>query len=662
MKRIILLCFIHGFKGGDFTFGDFPTHLRDAVANNLPDAEVLSIVYPKYETRGELTQITEAFLEWLKERVLELRKQHLPNPWPPNDRHVGVVLIAHSMGGFIATDTLFRILDSRPSPTGPIFPLIHGILTFDTPLNGLARSMFVYGAFSNYQKVSSVFNLMTALTAATPAAISRLTSRTAAGRITKPVPTNRSTNNPAWKAWQLIALRTGAAGVVAAGGVLAFQHRRTLLAAARHAKRNGLGGSAAAARGEIARRVRSSMDALGQGLAYLNRGNVGASFAWLGDHFAFVGPLLRPGQLVGRLERLGRVKGVGVRCVYASLGENGVWEGGLFVPERTFCAVPALAAAAEVKAGDEVDRNDESGARRSSRSSSVTIDGVAVNDNGGENDSAARLFVRQVIAGAEDEIAAHVGMFRRERNLEYERMVIDAAGWVVERVNDETDVYEPEPEPKVAETEEAGQAEATSEETVTEMADMDAVASAVDGDGGVGQAEEVILKSEGKVTQGARGDDDVEMMFAGAIVNGDAIPDESPLDIAAAASLVPLPDDADIDIDQASPGEGSAQDEAAERKRAYLEQLMGIAQQTGTRLRSYMPSMPTVAVEMPKISMPAVSLPSMPNLPSVAIPSRVYPFSKTSPVDAASAEESGEGKIESSNVDAGLTNDRRDQE
>jgi hypothetical protein len=79
---------------------------------------VASVVYPKYETRGELAQSTAAFLEWyiipnlslhcresasnaqarLKERVMELRKTHLDNPWPPNDRNVGVVLVAHSMG------------------------------------------------------------------------------------------------------------------------------------------------------------------------------------------------------------------------------------------------------------------------------------------------------------------------------------------------------------------------------------------------------------------------------------------------------------------------------------------------------------------------------------------------------------------------------------
>ena len=29
---------------------------------------------------------------------MEQRKEHLSAPWPPNDRNVGVVLVAHSMG------------------------------------------------------------------------------------------------------------------------------------------------------------------------------------------------------------------------------------------------------------------------------------------------------------------------------------------------------------------------------------------------------------------------------------------------------------------------------------------------------------------------------------------------------------------------------------
>ena len=34
----------------------------------------------------------------LKEKVMDIRKAHSEKPWPPHDRDVGVVLVAHSMG------------------------------------------------------------------------------------------------------------------------------------------------------------------------------------------------------------------------------------------------------------------------------------------------------------------------------------------------------------------------------------------------------------------------------------------------------------------------------------------------------------------------------------------------------------------------------------
>ncbi|KAK1831526.1 hypothetical protein QBC39DRAFT_258764 [Podospora conica] len=547
MKRILLLCFIHGFKGNDDTFGDFPKHLQDTVTNNLPDDKVTSVVYPRYETKGELAQSSTAFLEWLKEQVMNLRKEHLDTPWPPNDRSVGVILVAHSMGGFVASDALFQILDSRhhnPSPsTGPLFPLIQGILAFDTPYNGLARSMFVYGAFSNYQKVSNVFNVMTALSAAAPATLSRLaTKRAAASAARAAVPRS----SPAWKAWQLLAVRTGTVGAIAAGGVAAYMHRREILQGMRTVR--GL------RKEDVVAGYQSSVDALGQGLAYVNRGNVGASFAWLSEHVTFVGALLRPKEMGRRLERLAALKGVGVADFYASLGENGVWSGGYFVPERTFCAVP------------------------------------------GADQEAAAMFRRCVVKGADDEVVAHVGMFKRKKEERegYEEMVSDAARLVVQWFGEETEVWD---DPRFAEP------------VPEEKEETEIVVDAVEGV----EATEEALKKEGE---------------------DDAIPDESPIDIAAAASLVPLPDDDGLDAGEKT--------EVSEQKKAYMRHLFGIAQETGSSLWSNIPTkLPTV--DMPKVSMPSVSMPGIPSMPTIpAMPSMSMPgrglFSKRSTAGSTSAE------------------------
>lgn len=67
MKKTLILCFIHGFKGGESTFGtdyQFAEHLRDLVAAALPKIDVKFLVYPKYETRGHLGDAVSRFRTW----------------------------------------------------------------------------------------------------------------------------------------------------------------------------------------------------------------------------------------------------------------------------------------------------------------------------------------------------------------------------------------------------------------------------------------------------------------------------------------------------------------------------------------------------------------------------------------------------------------------
>ena len=52
------------YEGGDDTFGNFPEHLRRLLQVALPKVKVLSVVYPKYETRGELHECVAKFKEW----------------------------------------------------------------------------------------------------------------------------------------------------------------------------------------------------------------------------------------------------------------------------------------------------------------------------------------------------------------------------------------------------------------------------------------------------------------------------------------------------------------------------------------------------------------------------------------------------------------------
>ncbi|KAL2753412.1 hypothetical protein ACRALDRAFT_1065286 [Sodiomyces alcalophilus JCM 7366] len=492
---------------------------------------------------------------------MDIRKANLENPWPPNDRHVGVILVAHSMGGFVAADALFLALDQRAqnqSEDQPLFPLIQGILAFDTAYNGLARSMFVYGAFSNYQKVSSVFNVMTALGAAAPAGLSGLTAQravSAAGSAaslasssssTVPGPSSSSRRN--WRLWQLVAVRTGTIGAIAAGGVLAYMNREAIIRGVKSVRNLN--------RESVVEGYRQGVETLGQGLAYINRGNVGRSFAWLSDHFTFVGTLMKQKELGRRLDRMAALKGVGIRDFYISLGENGYWSGGYFVPERTFCAVPEA------------------------------------------EQPANALFTRCIMRGSADELQAHLSMFRPDKNTGYEKMKDEAAELVVQWFSaEETIVDDPKfRQAPPEETEEDAVVDKTLSKTLTEQGGVEAGAQAAT-----------------EVKPAETGEDD--------------LPDESPVDIAAAASLVPLPEDGQGELTtDTGAGEGSGEPTTVnERKRTYMQYLFSVAQQAGQGAKDWwpnkvhvpsmsMPSMPT-NVSMP--SMPTnVSMPSMPKMPT----------------------------------------------
>ncbi|KAH7028008.1 uncharacterized protein B0I36DRAFT_328439 [Microdochium trichocladiopsis] len=530
MPRTLLLCFIHGFKGNDDTFKNFPLDLQKQVAAKLPEQNVESVVYPKYDTKGELGQCSESLLSWLKEKVMDVRKEHSEKPWPPNDRDVGVILVAHSMGGFVAADTTLLVLNERlasktegeEGTAKPIFPLIQGVLTFDTPFNGLARSMFVYGAFSNYQKVSSVFNVMTALSAA-PSAFARNTLARTATRAPKVATSSGSSKSAAWKGWQLIAVRTGTVGAIAAGGVAAYVHRQQIM--------DGMKSMRNLNKESVKEGYQQGIDTLSQGLAYINRGNVGRSFEYLSDHFIFVGALMKQQELSHRLQRLGSLRGIGVHDFYTSLGENGVWSGGYFVPERTFCAIPPA-----------------------------------------EHDSYS-LFTRQVIEGADEEVQAHMSMFIPEKNKGYDKMTANASDLVVRWFNDESEIVDkvglavnavPEPIEEPVSTTEDGKEIPRTDNIPDEK--------------GIGKA------ASGVADKGDGGEED-----------DDIFPDESPMDIAAAASMVPLPDD-----DPENPLMAEA---GADEKQTYMRYLMGVAQQAGTGVRSYVPS------KLPE-------MPSMPQMPS----------------------------------------------
>ena len=52
MTNMLLVVFVHGFKGTDQTFGQFPQRIQHILAETVPDVTVECLVYPAYEVRS----------------------------------------------------------------------------------------------------------------------------------------------------------------------------------------------------------------------------------------------------------------------------------------------------------------------------------------------------------------------------------------------------------------------------------------------------------------------------------------------------------------------------------------------------------------------------------------------------------------------------------
>lgn len=70
-KDLILVVFIHGFKGTDTTFVDFPARLQHVLNETIENVVSECIVFPAYETKGELDAAVERFADWLTTLTVE---------------------------------------------------------------------------------------------------------------------------------------------------------------------------------------------------------------------------------------------------------------------------------------------------------------------------------------------------------------------------------------------------------------------------------------------------------------------------------------------------------------------------------------------------------------------------------------------------------------
>ncbi|KAG9284401.1 hypothetical protein G9A89_023658 [Geosiphon pyriformis] len=175
----LLLIFIHGFKGDEQTFSGFPDFLQNSMSQ-VPNIQAESIVYPQYETRGDLKQAVENFCTWLSNLVEEQSKVNLPvwvyeffSPYAHFEEnlslsfHLNFTTISFTFNitiPFLAADVIlkYRSLGELGEPT----PRILGLLAYDTPYYGLDHHNMVTGAYSHAadmsEKASTTISFLTA--------------------------------------------------------------------------------------------------------------------------------------------------------------------------------------------------------------------------------------------------------------------------------------------------------------------------------------------------------------------------------------------------------------------------------------------------------------------------------------------------------------------
>ncbi|KAL4726234.1 hypothetical protein ACLX1H_006912 [Fusarium chlamydosporum] len=313
MKKTLLLCFIHGFKGGEDTFGvdyQFTKDLRDLVREALPKINVEAIVYPKYETRGDLGNCN---------KVIDMEVA-AGTPSPTIEPSVRTILIGHSMGGIVAAEMLIGLASEKPIYTEDgiqksetpsfnslMFPYIQGVLAFDTPYLGISPGVVAHGAEDQYQTATQAMGAISQLSglgaslwgakqAGSPSTTPALPKTAGA------LPAPSGSGGSPWQKWGKMAMYAGAAGAVAAGGAAAWMKR----------------------------------DQLGEG------------WSWASSHLEFVGCLARGEELrkrVACLLQLRQELDVGFANLYTRLGKAAPAKqinvvGTVLGQDRTFCNLP----------------------------------------------------------------------------------------------------------------------------------------------------------------------------------------------------------------------------------------------------------------------------------------------------------------------------------
>nr|CAG8446265.1 3523_t:CDS:2 [Entrophospora candida] len=191
----LLLVFIHGFKGDDTTFQKFPERIHNTLTSFYSDMETETIIYPRYETRGDLKKAVEIFCNWLEERV-ELEEEMLTEKR--------------------SADAIIRFSNQLKQPK------IIGLLTFDSPFYGVNSDVFSRAALERVSGVTTKLKETYSIFTATKEFVSTVsaTKATAAAALAAST-TSTASKSGGFGGWGMALIGAAAIGA----GATAYLHK-----------------------------------------------------------------------------------------------------------------------------------------------------------------------------------------------------------------------------------------------------------------------------------------------------------------------------------------------------------------------------------------------------------------------------------------------------
>ncbi|KAI8149305.1 hypothetical protein BJV82DRAFT_587449 [Fennellomyces sp. T-0311] len=217
MSEQLLLVFVHGFRGGDTTFKDFPDRLKTIATH----ANVQIKIYPRYKTAGDFQLAVQNLLSWLQTQAQEQRKN--------GANKVQIVLLGHSMGGLVSAEA---IIHCKEHP-GVLDAEILGLIAYDSPFYSVNHRFLTTQALTHAEQLNRHVSRFWP-SATTTAAATRSTAATASKAVAKIEYPAAATKKSSGSSWGLLAGVVGVAAVGAAAYIAREKIQATMTDAFDH--------------------------------------------------------------------------------------------------------------------------------------------------------------------------------------------------------------------------------------------------------------------------------------------------------------------------------------------------------------------------------------------------------------------------------------------